>query len=91
MKYRRALISELLICGIVILAFLAGCGGSAVSTGGGGPVPTINSILPASAVAGNAAGFTLTIYGRNFVAGSTIGQLLGQLVTMPLGVTKALA
>ncbi len=73
MKHQCVLFSGLVTSGIVILLFLAGCGGGTASTGAGGnPVPTITAISPTSAVAGSAAGFTLTINGANFVAASTI-------------------
>ena len=73
MKHQFVLSSGLVISGIVILLFLAGCGGGTASTGGGGnPVPTITAISPTSAVAGSAAGFTLTINGANFMPGSMV-------------------
>ena len=78
MKYKSVLVSELVISGIVIPLFLAGCGGSgggsgSASTGGGvNPVPTITQISPTSALAGGATGFELTISGTNFIAGSMI-------------------
>jgi hypothetical protein len=58
---------------MVILLFLAGCGGGTASTGdGSNPVPTIASISPTSAVAGRASGFTLTVNGTNFVSASVV-------------------
>jgi 6-phosphogluconolactonase (cycloisomerase 2 family) len=65
------LIASLLGAGMLL--FLAGCGGGATSTGGGGnPVPTITAISPTSAVAGGASGFTLTVNGTNFVSASVV-------------------
>jgi DNA-binding beta-propeller fold protein YncE len=67
-----------LMTGIAVLLFLAGCGvastdGVANSTSSGAdPVPAITAISPTSALAGSATGFTLTINGTNFVAGTTI-------------------
>ena len=73
MKHQRVLTSGLVISAIVNIGFLAGCGGGTASTGGGGnPVPTITAMSPTSAVAGSAAGFTLTINGANFMAGSMV-------------------
>jgi 6-phosphogluconolactonase (cycloisomerase 2 family) len=73
MKRQRVLNSGLVISAIVNIGFLAGCGGGTASTGGGGnPVPTITAMSPTSAVAGSAAGFTLTINGANFMAGSMV-------------------
>jgi len=69
MKHQRVLTSGLVISAIVNIGFLAGCGGGTASTGGGdNPVPTITAISPTSAVAGSAAGFTLTVNGTNFVS-----------------------
>ena len=61
-----------LLLGSGILLSLAGCGGGTASTGGGNPVPTITAISPTSAVAGSAAGFTLTVNGTNFVPASVV-------------------
>ena len=61
-----------LLLGSGILLSLAGCGGGTASTGGGNPVPTITVISPTSAVAGSAAGFTLTVNGTNFVSASAV-------------------
>jgi len=73
MKYQRALTSGLVISAIVNIGFLAGCGGGTASTGGeGNPVPTIIAMSPTTAVAGSAAGFTLTINGANFGATSKV-------------------
>jgi 6-phosphogluconolactonase (cycloisomerase 2 family) len=59
----------LVILGIVSLVLLAGCGGG---TSQAPPVtPTISTISPNTAVAGDGA-FTLTINGTNFVAASTV-------------------
>jgi 6-phosphogluconolactonase (cycloisomerase 2 family) len=73
MKHQRVLTSGSVISGMVILLFLAGCGGGTASTGGGdNPVPTITAISPTSAVAGSAAGFTLTVNGTNFVSAAAV-------------------
>jgi YVTN family beta-propeller protein len=65
----------LVVLGIVSLVFLAGCGGGTASTANPTPTPnstpTITTISPNDAVAGG-MGFTLTINGDNFVAGSTV-------------------
>jgi 6-phosphogluconolactonase (cycloisomerase 2 family) len=62
-----------LLLGSGILLSLAGCGGGTASIGGGGNrVPTITAISPTSAVAGSAAGFTLTVNGTNFVSASVV-------------------
>src|SRR6267378_5978883 len=63
----KALLMKMLVTwGIVSLAFLAGCGG------GSNPTPIIATISPSSAVAGTAAGFTLTVDGTNFLATSMV-------------------
>jgi 6-phosphogluconolactonase (cycloisomerase 2 family) len=73
MNNRTALIRMVVILGVVVLAYLAGCGGGTASTDvGGNPVPTITAISPTSAVAGSAAGFTLTVNGTNFVSASVV-------------------
>jgi len=51
-------------------AFLAGCGGAG-SPPIQNPMPTIASVSPSSAFAGD-SGFTLTINGANFVTSSTV-------------------
>ena len=62
----------LVISGIMSLLFLAGCGGStSQSLNNQPPTPTITTISPNSAAAGDAA-FTLTITGTNFVAASVV-------------------
>jgi 6-phosphogluconolactonase (cycloisomerase 2 family) len=72
-KHQFVLSSGLVISGIVILLFLAGCGSGTPSTGtGGNPVPAITAISPTSAVAGSASGFTLTINGANFMTTSMV-------------------
>lgn len=73
MKHPCALVSGLAISGIVILPLLAGCGGGTASTGrGSNPVPLITAVSPTGAIAGSAAGFTLTVNGNNFVAASMV-------------------
>ena len=78
MKSEAAAKGKLMISGIVSLVFLVGCGGSTSKSlinqpisSGSDPTPTITTISPTSTVAGG-AGFTLTINGGNFVAGSMV-------------------
>jgi len=59
----------LLLC-MFPAAFLAGCGGAG-SPPIQNPMPTIASLSPSSAFAGD-SGFTLTINGANFVTSSTV-------------------
>jgi YVTN family beta-propeller protein len=74
MKSAGAAKRRLVILGIVNLVFLVGCGGGngqSSQPSGSNPTPAIATISPNSTVAGGAA-FTLTIYGTNFVAASTV-------------------
>ena len=78
MKSEAAAKRKLVILEIVNLVFLVGCGGGTSKSlinqpvsSGSNPTPTITTILPTSTVAGGAP-FTLTINGRNFVAGSMV-------------------
>jgi 6-phosphogluconolactonase (cycloisomerase 2 family) len=79
MKHQRVLTSGLVISAIVNIGFLAGCGGGTSQTlqqppplNGSNPTPTIATISPSSAVAGTAAGFTLTVNGTNFVSAAAV-------------------
>src|SRR5580700_964417 len=74
MKSEAVAKRRLVILGIVNLAFLVGCGGGnghSSQPSGSNPTPAIATISPNTTVAGGAA-FTLTIYGTNFVAASTV-------------------
>src|SRR5579862_8558833 len=65
---------RLVILGIAVLVFLAGCGGGSyqsMNNQSPNPTPTITSVSPNASLAGGAA-FTLTISGTNFVAGSMV-------------------
>ena len=77
MNGKAVLMKMLVIWRIVSLSFLAGCGGGTTQSfnqppSDSNPTPTITTISPNSAVAGTAAGFTLTVNGTNFLATSIV-------------------
>jgi 6-phosphogluconolactonase (cycloisomerase 2 family) len=72
MDSRTTLTRDFVVLGIASFALLAGCaGGTSQSLNHPIPTPTIATVSPNSAVAGGAP-FTLTIFGTNFVAASTV-------------------
>ncbi|HTS34449.1 MAG TPA: IPT/TIG domain-containing protein [Candidatus Solibacter sp.] len=64
---------HLCLAGVILAAFLTGCGGGNSGGGGGGggggqpppKIPTLSAIAPATTTVG-AASFTLSLYGSNF-------------------------
>jgi IPT/TIG domain-containing protein len=77
----------LVFLGIVSAAVMSGCGGGNTGggggTGGGGftnPVPSIAAVSPNSSEQGG-PGFTLSVVGSNFVAGSAINWNASKLPT----------
>lgn len=63
-------LGEVLVA-ISLVVGLVGCGGNGSSTGGQNPVPSITTISPKSAAAGQLA-FTLDVNGSDFLPSSTV-------------------
>jgi hypothetical protein len=72
MKSETVPLRKLPVAGMLSLLLLAGCGGGNQTTSSGGPnsVPTISSIAPSCAPAGEPV--QLTVAGTNFVASSVV-------------------
>jgi 6-phosphogluconolactonase len=77
MKSEAVAMRKLVFLGIVSLVFIAGCGGGTASTvNPTNPVPTINTLYPSCAPAGeqfvDSVDNQLEVVGLNFVAGSVV-------------------